>query len=44
MILRLQKAEITPATQEAQEKISQFMSLLAKDYRLYQEGELKFEE
>mgnify|MGYP001344751871 CR=1 FL=1 len=44
MNLRLQKTEITPATLEAQEKISQFMSQLAKDYRLFQEGELKFEE
>lgn len=44
MTLRLQKAEITQTTQEAQEKISRFMSLLAKDYRLYQEGKLKFEE
>jgi hypothetical protein len=44
MLLRLKKAEITPETLQAQIEISKFMVLLAKNFKLYKEGELDLEE
>ncbi|MFA5046573.1 MAG: DUF4924 family protein [Paludibacter sp.] len=44
MLLRMKKAEITPETLQAQTEISKFMVLLARNYQLYQAGELDFEE
>ena len=44
MMLRMKKAEITPETLQAQIEISKFMVLLARNYQLYQSGELDFED
>jgi hypothetical protein len=44
MLLRLKKSEITFKTLKAQNEISKFMALLAKDYRLYKSGDLDFNE
>lgn len=44
MLLRLKKAEITPETLQAQTEISKFMVLLARNYQLYKNGELDFED
>ncbi|MEI8087664.1 MAG: DUF4924 family protein [Paludibacter sp.] len=44
MLLRMKKAEITPETLQAQTEISKFMVLLTKNYQLYKDGELDFEE
>lgn len=44
MMLRMKKAEITPETLQAQTEISKFMVLLAKNYLLYESGELDLEE
>jgi hypothetical protein len=43
MLLRMKKSEISTETLQAQTEISKFMVLLAKNYQLYQEGELDFE-
>ncbi|HOJ66625.1 MAG TPA: DUF4924 family protein [Paludibacteraceae bacterium] len=40
MMLNLKKEKISDETAAAQNDISKFMALLAKDYKLYQEGEL----
>ena len=44
MLLRMKKTEITPETLCAQTEISKFMVLLAKNYNLFQEGELDLED
>jgi hypothetical protein len=44
MLLRMKKAEISPETLQAQTEISKFMVLLARNYQLYKEGELDFED
>ncbi len=44
MLLRMKKAEITPETLQAQTEISKFMVLLTRNYQLFQDGELDFEE
>ncbi|HHT23418.1 MAG TPA: DUF4924 family protein [Bacteroidales bacterium] len=43
MTLRLQKKEISQETQQAQEEISQFLSLLNTHYFRYLSGELQFD-
>ncbi len=43
LLLRIQRKEITQQTAQAQEEISKFMILLAKNYQLYKSGELSFE-
>jgi len=40
MMLNLKKEKISEETAVAQKDISKFLALLAKDYKLYQEGEL----
>ena len=44
MLLRMKKAEITPETLQAQTEISKFMVLLTRNYQLFQDGELDFED
>lgn len=44
MMLRMKKADITPETLQAQTEISKFMVLLTRNYQLFQEGELDFED
>jgi len=44
MLLRMKKTEITSETLQAQTEISKFMVLLAKNYKLYKEGELDLDE
>lgn len=44
MLLRMKKTEITPETLRAQTEISKFMVLLAKNYNLFQKGELDLED
>lgn len=44
MMLRMKKTEITPETLQAQTEISKYMVLLTKNYQLFQEGELDFED
>jgi hypothetical protein len=44
MLLRMKKAEISPETLLAQTEISKFMVLLARNYQLYKEGELDFDD
>lgn len=43
MVLRLNKKEISPDTQNAQAEISEFLALLNKYYQQYISGELNFE-
>ncbi|MBP5306997.1 MAG: DUF4924 family protein [Paludibacteraceae bacterium] len=40
LILRLQKKEISKQTQDSQQQIARFMSLLSEKYRLYKEDQL----
>jgi hypothetical protein len=44
MVLRLKKSEISSETLKAQNEISKFMTLLAKNYQLYKSGDLDFDE
>lgn len=43
LLLRMKKAEISSETLRAQEEISKFMVLLAKNYNLYSTGELELD-
>ena len=44
MMLRMKKADITPETLQAQTEISKFMVWLTRNYQLFQDGELDFED
>jgi Domain of unknown function (DUF4924) len=44
MVLKMKKAEISPETLDAQNEISKFMILLARNYKQYKEGELEIED
>jgi hypothetical protein len=44
MLLKMKNTEISTSTIEAQTEISKFMVLLARNYKLYKEGELEFED
>ena len=44
MLLKMQKHEISHETLDAQTEISKYMILLARNYNLYQNGELEFED
>lgn len=44
MLLRMKKAEISAETLLAQTEVSKFMVLLARNYQLYKNGELDFDE
>lgn len=43
LMLRIQGKEISPETSQAQEEITKFMILLAKNYNLHKSGELNFD-
>lgn len=43
MMLKMKKAEITQQTEHSQKEISQFMQVMSKAYKLYNDGELDLE-
>lgn len=43
MLLKLKKSVISEETLQAQQQISQLLALLAKNYKLYKSGDLKFD-